>query len=85
MASTLKIQNIAHTDGTTAMTIDSSGRVLQPAKPCFYAYMSSGTLAVDSTNSTKTPLNSTLVNIGNCWSTSNHEFTAPRRFCDTIR
>lgn len=77
MASTLKIQNIAHTDGTTAMTIDSSGRVLQPAKPCFYAYMSSGTLAVDSTNSTKTPLNSTLVNIGNCWSTSNHEFTAP--------
>ena len=38
MASTLKVQNIAHTGGTTAMTVDSSGRVLQPTKPaaCFH-------------------------------------------------
>ena len=33
MASTLKVQNIAHTGGTTALTVDSSGRILQPVKP----------------------------------------------------
>ena len=73
----IKLDTIKSSGGTTAMSIDSGGRVLQPAKPCFYAYMSSGTLAVDSVNTSKTPLNTTLVNIGNCWSTSNYEFTAP--------
>ena len=75
--SKLSVNTIAHTGGTTGMTIDSSGRVLQPAKPSFFAYMSSGSFAPDVNNTTKTPLNSTLVNIGNCWSTTNHEFTAP--------
>ena len=75
--STLNVTNIANPNGTTAMTIDNSGRVLQPTKPCFFAYMSSGTVTAWSTNTSKTPLNTTLVNIGNCWSTSNYEFTAP--------
>ena len=30
----LKVNTIQSTGGTTAMTIDSSGRILQPAKPC---------------------------------------------------
>jgi len=33
MASILKVENISHTNGSAAMTIDDSGRVLQPAKP----------------------------------------------------
>ena len=34
--STLKVGTIQdHASSTTAMTIDSSGRVLQPAKPAF--------------------------------------------------
>ena len=33
MASTLKVDTIQHTGGTTALTIDSTGRILQPAKP----------------------------------------------------
>ena len=37
MSSKLGVQNIAHTNGTNAMTIDSSGRVLQPTKPAFMA------------------------------------------------
>ena len=59
------------------MTIDSSGRISSPHTPCFYAYMGSGSFYPDTTNSTKTPLNTTLVNVQNCWSTSDHEFTAP--------
>ncbi len=36
--SNLLVQNIKHTNGTTAMTVDSSGRMLQPNLPCFKAY-----------------------------------------------
>ena len=35
MASTLKIQNIAHTGGTNALTVDSSGRVGRPKVPAW--------------------------------------------------
>ena len=35
--STLKVDTIQHSGGTTGMTIDSSGRILQPAKPAFRA------------------------------------------------
>ena len=34
MASTLKVDTIAHTGGTTAMTVDSSGRTLTPNTVC---------------------------------------------------
>jgi hypothetical protein len=35
MTSILKVDNIQHSGGTTGLTIDSSGRVLQPKKPSF--------------------------------------------------
>ena len=37
MASTLKVQNIAHTGGTNAMAVNSSGVITEPAKPAFRA------------------------------------------------
>ena len=37
MTSTLKVENIKHTNDTTAQTIDSSGRILTPARPSFCA------------------------------------------------
>ena len=33
--SNLLVQNIKHTNGTTAQTIDSTGRILTPARPMF--------------------------------------------------
>ena len=42
MASTLKVNTIQHTGGTTGMTIDSSGRILQPNKPAFHVYRDTG-------------------------------------------
>ena len=38
MASIIGVETLQHTNGTTALTIDSSGRILQPAKPaaCFH-------------------------------------------------
>jgi len=37
MASLLKVENISHTNGTAALTIDSSGRILTPARPVLLA------------------------------------------------
>ena len=37
MASTLKVNTIAHSGGTTAMTIDSGGRMVQSNRPLFFA------------------------------------------------
>jgi hypothetical protein len=39
MSSVLKVNEIQHTNGTTALTVDSSGRVFQSAKPSFHAIL----------------------------------------------
>ena len=38
MASTLKVQNIAHTGGTTAINIDNGGYITKPTHPAFVVY-----------------------------------------------
>ena len=54
MASELGVQTIQHTNGTDAMTIDSTGRILTPARPAFscrpngdISYSASGWKATD--------------------------------------
>ena len=43
MSSILKVSEIQDpTNGNSALTIDSSGRVLQPAKPAFFVYKNTG-------------------------------------------
>ena len=37
MTSTIKVQNIKHTNDTSAMTIDSTGRVFRPVTPHIFA------------------------------------------------
>ena len=41
MTSTIKVQNIKHTNDTTAQTIDSSGRITLPAQPRFMVKLTS--------------------------------------------
>jgi hypothetical protein len=41
--STLKVDTIQHSGGTTGLTIDSTGRILQPAKPAFRARIAGST------------------------------------------
>jgi len=73
--SNLLVQNIKHTNNTTAQTIDSTGRILTPARPCFSAYRNttSGTYY----DSGDLVFDATTVNVGNCYDTSNGRFTAP--------
>ncbi len=78
MTSKLKVEQIAHTNNVSAMTIDSAGRVLQPTKPMMSvrgANASSANSAVYSNFQEVTGLNTTDLNIGG--GLSNGRFVAP--------
>ena len=53
MASTLKVNTIQHTGGTTGLAIDSSGRVTQPTIPVFFAHGSESGYKAAATTNTK--------------------------------
>ncbi len=80
MTSILKVDNIQNASGTSAMTIDSSGRVLMPQLPC-----ASVGLTTANTKDTTNPYTSTgtiifddvFLNQGSVYDTSNGRFTAP--------
>ena len=74
MASIIGVENLQHTNGTTAATIDSSGRILQPAKPAFHARLTSG--STEGKTGTLV-FNSEDFDIGGNYDTSNGRFTAP--------
>ena len=73
MASELHVDAIKHSGGTSALTIDSTGRVLTPARPSFEAKRTSG----DVTQGNVVVWNETRHNIGGHYNTSTGEFTAP--------
>jgi hypothetical protein len=78
--SNLLVQNIKHTNGTTAQTVDSSGRVLEPVKPHILCDMnpsgSAGYVAV--ANQGVFPFSNVLQNQGGfSVNTSTHKITVP--------
>jgi hypothetical protein len=73
MASILKVNEIQHTGGTSALTVDSSGRILTPNIVAFQANRTAG--AVSSGNIYV--CNNTTLNKGNAYSTSTGKFTCP--------
>ena len=74
VATNIQSDTIKHSGGTTAMTIDSTGRVFQPTKPAFTAHRNSGG---DISSGNVMVFNSTTVNIGGGFNTSTGKFTAP--------
>ena len=74
-----KVNTIKHTGGTTSMTIDSSGRVLQPARPMFHANGTSTSWVIFSNGSwTKLVIDQTpTVNVGGHYDNTNSKFVAP--------
>ena len=75
MASELHVDAIKHSGGTSAMTIDSSGRVLSPNVPCFHVYNDDTNFS--STSLVKWTANVAVVNNGNGFDLSNNRFVAP--------
>jgi len=84
MTSTLKVDNIAHSGGTTGMTIDSSGSVTMAdtptttSRPYFYAY-GNGTQSWSGTAAYATlALSGVYENSGSHYNASTYKFTCPR-------
>tara|TARA_A100001515_G_C4436857_1_gene165615 strand:+ start:16 stop:513 length:498 start_codon:yes stop_codon:yes gene_type:complete len=75
--SNLLVQNIKHTNGTTAQTVDSSGRVLEPVKPHILCGMAgNGYVAV--ANQGVFPFSTVLQNQGGfSVNGSTHKITVP--------
>jgi hypothetical protein len=74
MVSKLEVDTIAHSGGTTGMTIDSTGRILTPARPAFRARLTTG--SGGGSNGTLV-FNTEDFDIGGNYNTSNGRFTAP--------
>ena len=74
MASILGIDTIQHQSGTTAMTIDSTGRVLTPSRPAFSVF---NTSSVTISGMTALVFDTATFNIGNHFELSTGKFTAP--------
>ena len=79
MTGTIKVGNIAHTSGTTAMTVESGGRLLTPARPAFLAYDSSSGWRNYSAHGGAADMvwGATRFNIGSHFDTSTGKFTCP--------
>jgi hypothetical protein len=75
--SKILVNEIGHTGDTTALSIDSTGRILTPARPAFRVHGTSTTWTNFVSNTKLSLLTSVDYNIGNYYNTTNHEFVAP--------
>ena len=75
MTGILKVDTIQSSGGTTGLTIDSSGRVLTPARPAFSAYRNAS-LNIQ-TSRTTIVFDTVQNNQGSHYDTSTGIFTAP--------
>ena len=64
-------------DGVTGISIDSSGRILTPARPAFRAVLGTATSGQDYTTQQLIPLDTEKFDIGNNFDLSTKEFVAP--------
>ena len=73
--SKLQVETISHTNNTTAMTIDSSGRLFTPVRPAFFAYSTSDTTIASQDTDQKILFQAEDIDKTNNF--ANNEFTAP--------
>ena len=81
MASILEVDTIAHSGGTSAMTIDSTGRILTPARPSFFVKGNGGWIdhgsSVVTYFKTSTQAVEIISNVGSHYDASTGKFTVP--------
>ena len=73
MSSTLRVNELQNLNGTSAMTIDTAGRILQPAKPVWTATLTSG----DISSTADIVFNNEVLDQGGGYDTSTGKYTAP--------
>lgn len=72
---TLQTNTIQNTNGITAMSIDSAGRITYPNRPYFYARGAEANFTI--TNGSNLPFTIAIHNVGGFFNTSTYYFTAP--------
>ena len=77
MASIIGVETLQHTNGTTAATIDSSGRILQPARPAFHVTKGGTNQDITSATVTKIDWGTVVTDVGGHFSVANDEYTIP--------
>ncbi len=85
MASTLKVQNIAHTGGTTAATVESDGTIKYPQQPRFSAVASNSansnaawtTVGTPANNHSPIPFDVEIVDSRGAFNPSTFKYTVP--------
>ena len=78
MTSVLKVDNIQNSSGTSALSIDSSGRVTQPAKPAFFVYRKlSDQTNQDYSQNTKVTFDAKKFDTGGDFDLTNDKFVVP--------
>ena len=77
MAGIVGLTEIQHQNSTSAITIDTSGRVLMPNQPYFEADMDGNGSYATVSAGTAFPFNSVRVNKGGHFNTTTYRFTAP--------
>ena len=77
MASIIGVETLQHTNGTTAATIDSSGRILQPANPKFSVRLETSTSSNDytSTSTSNVEFDTEEFDVGGCVAISSNVAT----------
>lgn len=85
--SNLLVQNIKHTNDTSAMTIDSSGRILKPSQPVFEAWYTGSELTFNAGSNAALTYNNVEQQGGTNYSTSTGKFTVPITgfYCFTLK
>ena len=58
---------------TKGATFDSTGRMTNPVQPCFFVSNEAGSTA---SSGNKITFNTESLDVGGCWDTTNHRFTA---------
>ena len=75
MTSILGTQSIQHPNGTTAMTIDSTGRILTPARPAFRVEKRASNQSLSDSTTTTITFEHEVFDIGGNF--ASNKFTAP--------
>ena len=77
MAGIVGLTELQHTNGTSAATIDASGRILTPARPAFRAEKRASHQSVTDSVKTKVVFEHEAFDIGSNYDASNSKFVAP--------
>lgn len=75
--SQINVNTIANVSGTTAATIDSAGRILQPTKPIWYAKPSGVLNNQDLTSLTKIACGNEIIDTANAYNATDSKYVVP--------